>query len=254
MTYRTIRFQLQDSIARLQLERPAARNAINSLLIEECLDALGHCTEVASVLVVSGSPEVFCVGADFDELRNAAASGALEHQQPQLLYDLWTQLAAGPFVSVAQVRGKVNAGGVGFVAACDIVLADEQAQFSLSELLFGLLPACVLPFLIRRIGFQRAHYLTLTTQPIGARQARDWGLVDALAPDCDDLLRQHLLRLRRLSKPAVARYKRYVRELHPAVDAARPHAVAANLEVFSDPANLAAISRYVDTGRFPWER
>jgi len=62
---------------------------------------------------------------------------------------LWLRLATVRTVTISHVRGKANAGGIGFVAASDIVLADETAQFSLSELLFGLYPACVLPFLIR---------------------------------------------------------------------------------------------------------
>jgi polyketide biosynthesis enoyl-CoA hydratase PksH len=80
---------------------------------------------------------------------------------------------------MSHVRGTSNAGGTGFVAASDIVIADNTAQFSLSELLFGLYPACVLPFLTKRIGFRKAHYLTLMTNPISVQQANAWNLVDA---------------------------------------------------------------------------
>jgi polyketide biosynthesis enoyl-CoA hydratase PksH len=154
---------------------------------------------------------------------------------------------------VAHVRGKVNAGGMGFVAASDIVLADQTAQFSLSELLFGLFPACVLPFLIRRIGVQKAHYLTLMTKPIGVQEAQAWGLVDAHDADSASLLRTHLLRLRRLSKPAIMRYKRYMHDLDRALQHAKPVALAANREVFSDPENLKGILRFVEQGKLPWE-
>jgi polyketide biosynthesis enoyl-CoA hydratase PksH len=154
---------------------------------------------------------------------------------------------------VAHVRGKVNAGGMGFVAASDIVLADRSAQFSLSELLFGLFPACVLPFLIRRIGVQKAHYLTLMTKPIAVQEAQAWGLVDAHDADSASLLRTHLLRLRRLSKPAIARYKRYMHDLDRVLQHAKPLALAANREVFSDPENLKGIWRFVEQGKFPWE-
>src|SRR5439155_22787849 len=94
------------------------------------------------------------------------------------LYDLLLQLETGSYITLSHVQGKANAGGIDIVAACDIVLADHAAQFSLSELLFGLFPACVLPFLIRRVGFQKAHYMTLMTQPISAQRAHTWGLVD----------------------------------------------------------------------------
>jgi hypothetical protein len=90
-------------------------------------------------------PEVFCFGADFKEIqKNFENKNQPGQQDPEPLYNLWLQLALGPFITIAHVQGKTNAGGVGFVAACDVVLCDEKAVFSLSELLFGLMPACVL--------------------------------------------------------------------------------------------------------------
>jgi 3-carboxymethyl-3-hydroxy-acyl-[acp] dehydratase len=198
-------------------------------------------------------PDVFCLGADFKAIASASANAHDEGNRPEPLYDLWLRMATGPYMTISHVRGKVNAGGVGFVAASDIVLADERAQFSLSELLFGLYPACVLPFLIRRIGFQKAHYLTLMTQPISAKQACEWGLVDACEPLSEALLRRHLQRLRRLSKVAIRRYKSYVSRISAPLQELKSLAVAANLEIFSDTGNLQAITRYVEQGVFPWE-
>ena len=254
MTYETIKLRLEGPVAYLQFDRPHANNTINSAMIEECRHAVGACEDSATVLVLSGGPEYFCNGADFRELREGAPQSVADKLLPESLYELWTRIASGPFTSVACVRGRVNAGGLGFVAACDIVLAEESAQFSLSELLFGLMPACVLPFLMRRIGFQRAHYLTLMTQPITARTAQQWGLVDVWDARCDDLLRRHLLRLRRLSKPAIRRYKQYAAELCGSLESVKPRAVAANLEAFGDPDSRAAIGRYLETGLLPWER
>jgi polyketide biosynthesis enoyl-CoA hydratase PksH len=133
------------------------------------------------------------------------------------------------------------------------VLADATAVFSLSELLFGLMPACVMPFLVRRIGFARANAMTLMTQPVTAETAHAWGLVDVFEENGDNLLRKQLLRLRRLDKNAIARYKRYMASIDALIENAEPRALAANIEVFSDPSNLRAISRYVKTGQFPWE-
>jgi len=199
------------------------------------------------VVVLEGSPEVFCFGADFAEVDSG------RHVAAEPLYDTWLRLATGPWITVAHVRGKANAGGLGFVAACDIALSDTTAVFSLSELLFGLFPACVLPFLIRRVGFQRAHYMTLSTQPVSARQAADWGLVDACEDDSDKLLRRHLLRLRRLLPDKVRRYRTYINGLQELPLRAKDVALAANRESFADRENLDKIIRYVETGRFPWE-
>jgi polyketide biosynthesis enoyl-CoA hydratase PksH len=179
--------------------------------------------------------------------------GQLVEHDPQPLYELWLKLATGPYVTISHVRGKANAGGVGFAAASDIVLADQTAQFSLSELLFGLFPACVLPFLTRRVGFQKAHYMTLMTWPVPVPQAHDWGLVDAYDEQSETLVRKHLLRLKCLCKKGISRYKRYMSELNQSLLQIKPAALAANREVFSDPDNLQGIYRYVENGQFPWE-
>lgn len=255
MAYSTIRLRVEDGVGFLQLHRPEAGNAINDRLVTELAQALDALEHEVGVIVLEGQPEVFCAGADFAEIQAAQVGPAQAKpaQDPQPLYALWRRLALGPCISLAHVRGRANAGGVGFVSACDIVLADHSASFGLSELLFGLMPACVLPFLIRRVGPARANFMTLSTQPIQATQARDWGLVDACEDNSEALLRRQLRRLRCLDRGAIARYKRYAAELDSLIDRARAPALAANHEVFSDRANLAGISRYVETGRFPWE-
>ncbi|HET8840441.1 MAG TPA: enoyl-CoA hydratase/isomerase [Ktedonobacteraceae bacterium] len=253
MNYQTIKVRFQETVCFILFDRPEENNTITSLLIEECLHVLTLCEETCTVVVLEGSPEVFCFGADFKGIHDTVASGPAIENDPGPLYDLWLKLVNGPYITIAHVRGKVNAGGVGFVAACDIVLADQTAVFSLSELLFGLFPACVLPFLIRRMGMQKAHYLTVMTQPITVQQAHLWGLVDAYDAQSTSLLRKHLLRLRRLSKNGILRYKRYINQLDESLVRSRPLALAANREIFSDPQNLENIFRFVESGRFPWE-
>ena len=254
MVYETIKVQFQESTCFLQIDRPEANNTICGQLIAECNQVLSVCEESANIVVLTGSPEVFCFGADFKAVAGAPPTVDEHNEGPGPMYDLWRRLATGPFVTIAHVRGKANAGGVGFVSACDIVLADETAQFSLSELLFGFYPACVLPFLIRRVGFQKAHYLTLMTQPISAKQACEWGLVDAFEPTSEVLVRRHLQRLRRLSKVAIQRYKTYMSRISAPLQEMKSQAVAANQEMFSDPRNVEDITRYVEHGLFPWEK
>ena len=249
MSYQTIKVRFQEPVCFLQFYRPEANNTINDRLVEECHDILTLCEEAISIVVLEGLPEVFCFGADFQGLHAAAISGNHSEQNPEAIYDLWLKLATGPYITVSHVRGKANAGGVGFVAASDIVLADQTAQFSLSELLFGLFPACVLPFLIRRIGFQKAHYMSLMTQPVPVQQAQAWGLVDAYDAQSESLLRKHLLRLKHLPKIGIVKYKRYINELNDSILRFKSLAIASNKEVFSDPNNLERIFRFVEKGQ-----
>ncbi len=251
--YETVRARLEDDVCFVQIHRPEANNAINERLIEEIGAVLRACEGAAKIVVLEGTPDVFCSGADFQEIRAGVEQSRKLEQDPEPLYDLWRQLASGRVISVAHVQGRANAGGIGFVAACDIVISDSNATYSLSELLFGLMPACVLPFLIRRVGFAKANFMTLTTQPICAAQAQQWGLVDVCEDGSEKLLRKQLLRLRRLGMDGVARYKRYANSLDDVLIRSKPQALAGNLEVFSDPGNLQKIARYVRTGQFPWE-
>ena len=252
--YETIQVRFDEDICFIQIHRPEANNTINDRLIEEFTKALNLCEESVKIVVLEGLPEVFCFGADFKGIQKKLED-AEQHQEqnPEPLYNLWLQLTSGPYITIAHVRGKANAGGVGFVAACDVVLCEEKAVFSLSELLFGLMPACVLPFLIRRMGFSKANYMTLMTQPVSAKQAQDWGLVDAYEENSENLLRKHLLRFRRFTKTGISRYKRYMNTLDDVLVTSRPKALEANIEVFSDPNNLEKVARYVKTGQFPWE-
>lgn len=254
LTSTTLRLREQGRTWFVQLHRPEADNALNTAMVCELTDVLARAAaSPATVLVLEGLPEVFCFGADFGAIADAARAGGPTAADPEPLFELFRQLAYTDLLTIAHVRGKANAGGVGIVAACDLVIADEGATFSLSELLFGLIPAVVLPFLIRRTGFQHAHYLAGTTQTVDAERACEWGLVDACGADSEALLRTHLKRLTRLSKPAVARYKAYLRQLSPIPEQTKSAALATNREVFEDPMNVRAIQKYAEEGLFPWE-
>ncbi|MCY7297028.1 enoyl-CoA hydratase/isomerase [Alteromonas sp. a30] len=255
MAFQTIRVQIDNPICTIQLYRPEANNTINGTMLQELTQLLTalQATE-CTVVVLEGLPEVFCFGADFGAMAESHQSHGEVENDPEFLYNLWLLLATGPFMTIAHVRGKVNAGGVGFVSACDLVIADTTVTFSLSELLFGLIPACVMPFLVRKVGTQKAHYLTVTTQTISAEKATEWGLVDDLGEKSKPLLRKHLMRLRRMSKKTITRYKRFISEINPILTTAKNTSLSMNAEVFSDQDNLNAIRRYVEEGIFPWEK
>lgn len=249
--FQTVRVRWERDLCFLQLYRPADNNTINDVMIQECTLILRECESRAKIVILEGGGQYFCQGADFAAIVQEKLPA--QNFSPGPLYDLWLHLTQGSFVSVAHVRGAANAGGVGFAASCDLVLADQTARFSLSELLFGLMPACVLPFLVRKIGFQKAHAMTLLTRPVGVEDALTWGLVDAWEANSSALVRKYLSRLRCLNKNAITRYKRYMHSLNAFVEENRGNAIDANMQVFSDVENLNKITRYIRTGKMPWE-
>jgi polyketide biosynthesis enoyl-CoA hydratase PksH len=146
MNYQTLKINYQRVVQRIQIYRPKANNSINSQLIQELLSALqaAEADETVKVIILEGLPDVFCTGMDFQEVVDGkdVDPKASSHDY----YNILKQMSQSSKVIVSLVRGKVQAGGVGLVAVSDLVIADETVTFVLSELLFGLLPACVLPF------------------------------------------------------------------------------------------------------------
>ncbi|HVZ44021.1 MAG TPA: enoyl-CoA hydratase/isomerase family protein [Ramlibacter sp.] len=168
------------AIATVTLDRPDMRNAFNEELIAQLAEAfrtLGARDDVRCIVLAANGP-AFCAGADLNWMRrmagysreeNLADAGALA-QMLQALY-------ACPKPTIAKVHGDAYAGGVGLVAACDIAVAADSANFCLTEVRLGLIPATISPYVIRAMGARAAHRLFLTAERFVAREAHRIGLV-----------------------------------------------------------------------------
>ena len=253
MDYQTLRISYLPAVQRIQIYRPDANNTINSQLTAELLIALQMAEEDESIkiIVLEGLPDVFCTGMDFQEIADNRVGDPKSSSDNY--YNICKEMTQNSKVVVSLVRGKVQAGGVGFVAASDLVIADETATFVLSELLFSLLPACVLPFLIRRIGFHKAYRLALTTQEISVSQAREWGLVDECSPDAEKLLRQYFRRLKYLPPAGIKRLKTYSNKLWMMDAQTQELAVDTISGLVSDRQIQESIRRFVQEGVYPWQ-
>ena len=133
------------------------------------------------VVVLDHTGRVFCSGMDLTE---AAGGGAQEQgvrEFPELLELIWSS----PKPVVAVVRGPARAGGVGLLAACDVVVAGASATFAFSEVRLGLVPAVISAVVLPRMVPHVAHRLMLTGQVFDAACAAAGGLVDLVVPDAD---------------------------------------------------------------------
>lgn len=169
-------------------------------------------------------------------------------------YNILKHMSQSSKVILSKVRGIVKAEGVGLVAASDLVIADETATFVLSELLFGLLPACVLPFLIRRVGFQKAYRLALTTQVISASEADKWGLIDEYGSNTDQLINKYTRRLKYLPSSGVKELKNYINQLWIIQAETQDLAVNKTSSLIAEPTIQEEIKRFQKEGLFPWQR
>ncbi len=254
LTFRTLQVSFQDRICFVRLYRPEANNAINDVMIEELSSLYARLLDSAvTVMVLEGLKDYFCNGADFRFISAKASVNDELALSPELLFDLWFTIATAPIVTISHVEGKVNAGGMGFLGASDMVIANTSASFGLSEMLFGLIPACVMPFLIRRTGFHEAHYLALSTHSMCVEEVKKSGLINVIGPNSTELLRKHLIRLKALSKRSIAQYKDFMNDLCPITPFMRDTALKTNKAVFTNGAVIKGIEEFVTKGAFPWE-
>lgn len=187
----------EGGVARLTLNRPDKRNALDAALIAALKAALRAADEDPEVRVVAveGAGRDFCSGADLSALRTIAEGGVMENlDDVEGLAELFLLPRRMRKPVVALVRGRALAGGCGLATACDLVLAAEGAQFGYPEVRIGFVPAMVMAILRRNVSEKRAFDLLARAQPIAAAEAERIGLVnrvvadDAFAAEADALL------------------------------------------------------------------
>lgn len=180
-----LRVEREAGVARLTLDRPEKRNALDAALVEALCDVMGRTARDASVRVVllTGAGSDFCSGADLTEIRRTSEEGAeASLEDARRLGELFRLMRRHPRPVVAAVRGRALAGGAGLAAACDLVLAEEGASFGFPEVHLGFVPAMVMTLLRRKVGEGRAFELVTFGDPVPAVEAERIGLVQRVLP------------------------------------------------------------------------
>ena len=198
-----------DGIARITLNRPEKRNALNSELIDALKDALRSAAEVADVrvIVLSGAGSDFCSGADLAALKKIATASVAENlEDAGSLMELFTLIRAIRVPVVAAVRGRALAGGCGLATACDIVLAARSSRFGYPEVKIGFVPAMVMAILRRNVSEKRAFEMVTLGAEIDAEHALSFGLVNQVMDDeaFEDEVEAFVQRFMKTSGSAVA--------------------------------------------------
>jgi len=175
-------------VARVALNRPEVNNAYNDAMIEglhAAMDALAGDAKVRAV-VISGNGRHFQAGADLTWL-NAVRAGSPEENEhaSRRTAEAVDRLNRLPVPTVALVQGFCVGGGTGLIAACDIVIAAEDAKFAISEVRWGLTAAIIIPQLADAIGARQIRRYALTAERFTAEEARRIGLVHEIVPAAD---------------------------------------------------------------------
>lgn len=221
----------------LWLNRPAVRNALN----EAVTSALGAALDEAKddpavrVVVLAGRGQAFCAGGDLARMETAAKlTRAKAERDAGRFAKLLYRLHGYPKPVVARVHGPAFAGGMGLVAASDLVVASEEAEFCLPETRIGLVPAMISPYLVRAMGEQQARRYMLTGERFGAREAYRIGFAHACVPaaELDATVDKFCARLAQAGPEALARSKKLLARVGKA--AISPKLAAETAAVLAD--------------------
>jgi len=196
---------VKPGLVRLTLNRPDAFNALSEAMLAALqteLDAVA-CDESIKVVILAATGKAFCAGHDLKEMRAAPSQAYYEG-----LFKQCTSVMMGivrlPQPVIAQVEGVATAAGCQLVAMCDLAVSADTARFAVSGVNLGLFCSTPSVALSRNVSRKHALYMLLTGEFIDAQTARDWGLINEVAPVANVAQATEALAEKILKKPAPA--------------------------------------------------
>lgn len=255
MTEQLVRWTVDDGVARVILDSPPNRNALSRRLLYELNTALDSAIRnpETRVVVLTGAGPAFCSGADLKEQRAAREEGQPSPLDalPLVISQLWNC----PQPVICRLNGPVRAGGVGLMAACDLVIAAETVTFAFTEVRLGVVPAVISTAVLRRgTAVHAVHRLFLTAEIFGAARAAAIGLIDEVttAEELDAATDEMIGRLMRGAPGALALTKRLFSSDLPEAEAAMESLRQLSVERFASAEGQEGISAFVDKRDPEW--
>ncbi len=194
MNFKTIELELLNDLATIWLNRPEIHNAFNEVMITElisCFESINSMDEVR-VVILRGRGKSFCAGADLNWMRDVAKYSYEENFQESLnLSKCFYAIYTCNKPTIAMVHGAAIGGANGLLASCDFAFAEENAIFSLSEVKIGIVPACISPYVTKRVGEFGSRELMLSGKRFSGTEAEHFKLVNKSLPAME--LEDHLL-------------------------------------------------------------
>ncbi len=224
MNYETLEVKIENGVGTVWMNRPEVRNAFNETMIAELTQAFRAADSDPDVraVVLAGHGPAFCAGADLNWMKKMSGYSPEENRADAMgLATMLNTIYLMQKPTLARVHGPAFAGGMGLVAACDIAVAAEAAEFCLSEVKLGLTAATISPYVVAAMGERHARRYFLTAERFSAAEAFRIGLVHELVPaaQLDATLNALLGNLLAASPAAIAASKALIRRVaHGAVD------------------------------------
>lgn len=188
MPYQTITLNIgDDGVARIVLNRPDAANALDLQMTLDLMDAaieLDHEPSARCIVMEGAGGRFFCAGGDLSAFEKAGDKSAhLVKAMTTNLHSAMSRLARGDAPVIAKVAGTAAGGGLSVALGCDLIIASDEAKFTMAYTRAGLSPDGSSTFYLPRlVGLRRAYDLALTNQVLSAAEAEDWGLINRVVP------------------------------------------------------------------------
>jgi len=217
-TDQVVLYEVIEGVARITLNRPAKRNALNDELIGGLKTLLrrAHDDEEVRVIVLTGAGSDFCSGADLAALQKISTASVEENlEDASALMDLFMLIRSTRQPVIAAVKGRALAGGCGLASACDLVLAARSSRFGYPEVKIGFVPAMVMAILRRNVSEKRAFELLTLGNELSAEEAVNIGLANRVIDDeaFDDEVDAFVEQFARVSSSAVALTKKLLYQI-----------------------------------------
>lgn len=274
----SVLYEVANEVATITLNRPDLRNVLSIDSLKELHAALERAAsdEDVRVVVLTGSGNTFCAGADLKgasesnehsdiESDNGDANGADQWQGPQAIVKVLKAILNHPKPTIAKVQGHVAGGGNGLVAACDLAVATESAKFAYSEVRIGLAPAVISVVCLRKMHVADGIELFLTGERITAERAREAGLINRVAMDSGELggpnpaldakVAAYASMLRKGGPEALRVSKQLLNRVpQMSLDEAFDYTADVSLEMFHSKEAAAGMGAFLKRETAPWDR
>jgi len=211
-------YEVAEGVARITLNRPAKRNALNDDLIAglKALMRRAHEDDQVRVILLTGAGSDFCSGADLAALQKISTASVEENlEDAAALMELFMLMRSIRQPVIAAVQGRALAGGCGLASACDLVLAARSSRFGYPEVKIGFVPAMVMAILRRNVSEKRAFELLTLGNELSAEEAVNAGLANRVIDDeaFDDEVDAFVEQFSKVSGSAVALTKKLLYQI-----------------------------------------
>ena len=177
---------LSEGVCEITLHRPEVKNALDEKMINEFQKHLVHLKNKKElrVLIITGSGDSFCAGADLKWMKKSAKFSREENiQDAKAFAKMLNVLDKIPRPTIAKINGHSFGGGLGILSSCDFAIASKNSKFCFSEVRLGMIPAMISPYIIRNVGSKISKQLFLTGEIFSADYANRIHLIDKVVKE-----------------------------------------------------------------------